>query len=288
MSLKFKRIDGFSQVTYFPLVYYEEFLQMEADLRQLGKTHTTMLATERSEAKLGENHKEEIAKWPAAVEWMTRAKAATKNQKGKRGGGKNKAKGGGGASGKKASVEEEGAAKPQEVAYRREFWTLMLWGSYDWRTPNVKSPDRDYRRFAKVALVEQAAVENYRAELLDYSPAARVLRSEFRKSMKGFCVDRTIKFEDDDPQPTDGTWVFADNIPDAVREEDAGIVVDIDHLYRERASLKLGTKHRLEYSRHMTKFQKLGALTATPYTTDIHPEIADLSTKLDKVSIMPL
>jgi hypothetical protein len=94
-----------------------------------------------------------------------------------------------------------------------------------------------------------------------------------------------ITFEDSVPQPTNGTWVYADNILDILVEgDDPPLAVNIDNLYQERGRIKADAKNRLDYARHMAKLHKLGALAATPDTTEIHPEIAECSKKLDQVS----
>jgi hypothetical protein len=159
-----------------------------------------MTNTERSEAKLDKVYNQEIVKWPAAVEWMTRAKDTKVNQE--EGGKKGEAGGTGkkaeeGRKGKQTEVSTKEATSagkkkvvlgPKEMNYRREFWALIPQGIYDWRT-HSGNRGRDYKRFAKVALIEQSDVEGYRAELFEHSAAARLLRVRFREAMKGLCVD---------------------------------------------------------------------------------------------------
>lgn len=241
-----------------------------------------MTSAERMEKNLDRDYKQETAEWPGAVEWMKKARSiivGNAEGKGKKGGlRRQKGKKGEG------NAVEEALAEPKEVTYRREFWTLMLSGCYDWRMYPTKQLKRDYRRFAKVALVEQSAVKKYRGELFEYSAAARALRLAFRGTMKGLCTERTIKFEDDSPQLSHGMWVYADNIVDSQRNEDAVMVIDVDRLHRERGHIQLDTKLRLEYTREMKRMHKLGALSATPDTTDMHPEIATMMKQFDKVS----
>jgi hypothetical protein len=283
------------QVTHFPLVYYAEFLQLDSDLHEFDKTHTIMTNSERGEPNLDKNYKEDIANWQAAVDWMMRQKGP-KEKRAEASVGENAAKGKevkGRAKGKQAEAGVKKATRrktqkglseppePKEMTYRREFWALMPQGCYDWRTHSTHQ-GRDYRRFAKVALVEQSEVARYRAELFEFSAAALILRRAFQDAMKGLCADRTINFEDSGPQPTNGTWVYADNIPVTLEVEP--FKIDIDSLHRERGRVRIDAKHRLEYSRHMAKLNKMGALAAAPDTTDVHPEIAELIKKLDFVS----
>lgn len=220
---------------------------MEADLHAIGKKHKPMTAKERSDKVITKVHKEQVTNWEEVVEWMKKEKA--------------------------------------KKVFRSDWWPLIPRGCYDWRNSN-SNQGRDFERHSKIALIEADSVKQYRERLFETSLAACTLRSEFRDTMQGICVDQQVEFSDTTKSiSTEGTWWYADMLFDMWTGDDSEnpTTIDIEELHEIQERKEIMESHRSEYTRQIMKLQNHPAMTATPYTDELHPTIAKLLEQLNDV-----
>lgn len=261
--------------------YHSLFVQMEADLRMLDKSHKLMQQGERAEATLAKVYENILSDEQNAIDWMYEyVTIERKLGTGARGG---KAKGKGKAvRGSKSSTSlnhPEEVKAPEVKKFMAKYWALIPFSSYGWRLSENRK--RDFKIYGKLVFVAQVAVDEYRETLFEKSEAACFLRNTFQDAMRGLCTDRAIEFHDRKPIQSNSTWVYADMLEAAaVERPDPKSLVTITQL-RGLQTISSSEKTRIaDFVKGAKALERLPVMTATPGSHKINPAISHCFTKL--------
>lgn len=160
-------------------------------------------------------------------------------------------------------------------------WSLDARIYFDWKTLGKKNTDRDYRKYAAAAYLEEHFVNQYRKDLLKGCEVAAFLRSELHKTLSQFTKERLVFLPEENNSHPICDYYFPDHLsfkaqaPHPEFNIEDVLTNSSKNFYIKKANSSIASvckqiKNNL-YARRI------------PHGTDIDPEISSLCRQLERV-----